>query len=79
MGVKPAVAVREENGLRVLEGGIWTGKGASDRGLEGTERLHCGKRDGLYCLGDQTDGQGMWHEWGRRVVHIWFWLGNVKA
>jgi len=20
----------------------------------------------------------MWHEWGRRVVHIWFWLGKVK-
>lgn len=21
---------------------------------------------------------GMWHEWGRKVVHIWFWLENVK-
>ena len=40
------------------EGSIWTAEGASDRGLEVTGRLHCEKRDGLYCYGKQTQMDG---------------------
>jgi len=53
MGVKPALSQYGKKwavGVRQRgdEGGILTSEGASDRGLEGTERLHCEKRAGLY-------------------------------
>ena len=33
----------------------------------------------MICTADGgSDARGMWHVWGTREVHVWFWWGNLR-
>ena len=33
----------------------------------------------MICTADGgSDVRGMWHVWGTREVHVWFWWGNLR-